>query len=159
MAQIAATAAEAFDRYFSKVDMRSADDCWLWTAQVRKGGYGGFRLGRYQFAHQAAIIFDGREIPQGMVVDHICRNRLCVNPRHLRVVTVQQNSTENSVAIAAVNAAKTHCLHGHALSGRNLIVRKSGGRDCRKCLNTRQKRYAVKRLADGMIECLARVQP
>lgn len=157
MTQTVQTASEAFDRYSAKVDVRGPAECWPWKAQVRKGGYGGFRFGRYQLAHHAALVFAGREIPTGMVVDHTCRNRLCVNPSHLRVVTVRQNSVENSVAIAAINAAKTHCIHGHALTNGNLIRRKTGGRDCRKCLNARQKKLTVKRLADGMVECLARV--
>ena len=156
------TAAEAFARYEqafnAKVDRRAANDCWPWTAQVRKGGYGGFRMGRRQLAHHAAVILDGRNIPEGMVVDHTCRNRLCVNPSHLRVVDVRTNTIENSAAPAAINAAKTHCVHGHALSGENLISRKRGGRDCRACLRARQAK-SWKRLADGMVDALNAARP
>lgn len=145
---------EAFD---SKRRVDATTGCHVWTAQVRKGGYGGFRMGRYQLAHHAAVVLDGRIIPEGMVVDHTCRNRLCVNPAHLRVVTPRVNTLENSDALAAINARKTHCIHGHALAGANLIVRTRGGRDCRTCLRSRQAR-SRKRLADGMTAALSRVE-
>ena len=157
----AQTAAEAFARYrdaFEAKFVRGADDeCWPWTAQKRSHGYGGFRMGRVQLAHVAAVLLDGRKIPAGMVVDHECRNRLCVNPAHLRVVTKAQNTLENSAGVASRNAAKTHCIHGHELSGNNLI-RRDRKRECRACLNVRVSRYHKRlRLADGMVECLSRV--
>ena len=162
MAETAATTAtEAFALYreaFEAKFVRGADnECWVWTAHKRSHGYGGFRMGEVQLAHVAAVLLDGRTVPVGMVVDHTCRNRLCVNPAHLRVVTKRQNTLENSNSVAACNAAKTHCVHGHELSGHNLIL-SDRRRECRACFNARVRRYRKSsRLADGMVACLARV--
>lgn len=159
----ALTAAEAFDRYRARFNTKylrlGENDCWAWQAQIDNHGYGRFRIRKLgiQLAHVAALVLVGRKIPRGEVVDHKCRNRICVNPNHLRVVTFRQNTLENSHGAAANNAAKTQCIHGHPFSGHNLI-QVGKRRQCRACLNQRVSVYhKAKRLADGMVECLARV--
>jgi hypothetical protein len=73
-------------------------------------------------------------IPEGMEIDHLCRNRGCVNPEHLEPVTRQEN-IRRSQSISVANAAKTHCPYGHLLSGANLYLRPNrGGRACRECV-------------------------
>ena len=84
------------ERFWSKVDKRSSHECWEWMAGKQKEGYGLFRLnGKHFYAHRLAYM-DASNclIPVGMVIDHICHNRACCNPRHLQMVTQQQN-TEN----------------------------------------------------------------
>lgn len=115
----------AKDRFWSKVQKGAPGECWQWTGAVQGGGYGSFRVGaqgsKIKQAHIVAFELLGIVIPPGMVIDHTCRNRLCVSPYHLRVVTPRMNGVENSTSPAARNAAKTHCVKGHPLSGDNLV--------------------------------------
>lgn len=84
------------DRFWSKVDVRSKDECWLWTAAMR-GKYGLFNvppttIGAHRYAYQAAK----GPIPDGHVVDHVCRQPRCVNPFHLQAVTPRQNNENHT---------------------------------------------------------------
>lgn len=107
-------------RFLSKVDktdhQRCVDHgCWMWTAGTNFG-YGKFRLnGTMHRAHRVAYEHFKGEIPEGMVVRHMCPygegdvdNRRCVNPDHLEVGTCKQNTLEG-YTLAAKNAAKTCC--------------------------------------------------
>lgn len=78
------------ERFWAKADRSGA--CWEWTATIHKTGYGSFRYeGRIALAHRVAYELIKGPIPEGMQVDHTCRNRACVNPAHLRPVTNKQN--------------------------------------------------------------------
>ena len=82
------------DRFWSKVDKQ--DGCWLWTAAKHSGGYGAFNVTlngkpRAAVAHRVSYELCVGPIPEGMLLDHICFNKLCVNPSHLRPVTSKQN--------------------------------------------------------------------
>lgn len=109
----------------------------MWTAQRDKDGYGRFSAndGRSpQFAHREALRLAGVCIPQGMVVDHVCRNRACVRKEHLRVTTPAGNTiADGSLAPAKLNRLKTHCPKGHPYFGDNLGLGPKGNRKCRAC--------------------------
>ena len=114
--------------------------CWVWGAATN-GGYGVFwfegvtvRAHRYAFERWVGPILDGLQL------DHLCRVRCCVNPDHLEPVTSRENSLRGG-GFAAVNAAKTHCVHGHEFTPENIYVPKSGGRECRACRATSRARY------------------
>ncbi|MCS6570291.1 HNH endonuclease [Curtobacterium flaccumfaciens pv. flaccumfaciens] len=82
------------DRFWSKVE--KGRDCWLWLGGKRSG-YGLFWLGdRHVSAHRLSWLLDGRELPTNLMLDHLCFDRACVNPEHLRVVTNKQNQEHRS---------------------------------------------------------------
>lgn len=130
-------------RFWAKVDRSSGpESCWNWLAYLSPTGYGKFWDGeRKVLAHRFSLSLVGIEVPDGMVTDHLCRNRGCVNPRHLRVVRQRTNLLENSENFVAVLAAKTHCLNGHELGGENLVVARNGGRRCRTCDRMRSRHW------------------
>lgn len=123
--------------------------CWRWTGKIDPAGYGGVVLqteGRYRYigAHRLAYLVANERIAPGLVIDHICRNRRCVNPAHLRAVTVQEN-----VRAGLAGDMKTSCNQGHPLSGPNLhVVHRSDGRTsrcCRICRLDNKRRYRAKK--------------
>lgn len=107
-------------RFWSKVNVGKPNDCWTWKASTTTGGYGQFLVeGRLVHAHRVAYTLTVGPIPEGLELDHLCRNRRCVNPTHLEPVTRQENIRRGE-GLAGINARKTHCPRGHALSGDNL---------------------------------------
>ena len=131
------------ERFFEKVHKIPFYECWEWAGSIQGGGYGNMAVeGRTRKAHHISLMLAGVTIPTGMVVDHKCRNRACVNPNHLRIVTYQINNIENSLGMSAVHAQKTHCHNGHPFSGDNLRTykRKDGlERICRICQRENNK--------------------
>jgi hypothetical protein len=118
------------ERFWAKVD--TASDCWAWLGYLSEG-YGTFHVaGRPIPAHRFAYQLIVGPIPQGLQLDHLCRNRRCVNPAHLEPVTRRVNILRGE-SPTALNAAKTHCDHGHELVGANVYVTYRGRRHCRAC--------------------------
>mgnify|MGYP001370111761 CR=1 FL=1 len=136
-------------RVSAKIAVDPLTECWNWTASKRRDGYGQTwdnTVQRPNVAHRVVWAFLVGPIPQGLVLDHVCRNRDCVNPNHLRVVTHRENvvTAAGSLAPTAINAAKTHCIHGHCRWGRHA----DGMRYCLECNRLRTaRRKAVLRAA------------
>lgn len=131
------------ERFWAKVEFRGDDECWEWLAGRFAGGYGQFSVdGSSRFAHRVSYEFLVGPIPQGLELDHLCRNTWCVNPAHLEPVTPRENK-RRGFSNAALNARKTHCKRGHLLEGDNLKPDKRlGRRICRECANMhRRERY------------------
>lgn len=139
------------ERFMSHVQIEPGDGCWLWTAYAYNG-YGLFWTDRQVKAHRYSYAYYRGQIPDGMVIDHICRVRSCVNPDHLRVVTNKENlHAPGSESNPAVNANKTNCRVGHPLSGGNLhFDPKKRKRKCRTCAaaTARSRWHRKKRLRD-----------
>lgn len=122
--------------FWSKVETpRTWGECWEWTAAKRSDGYGAFRSGgKLTGAHRLAYEQVIGKIPIGKQIDHLCRNRVCVNPYHLQPVTQKENILRGE-SPSAKQARQTHCKHGHPLSGDNIsIVRNGRGRNCKTCM-------------------------
>jgi hypothetical protein len=133
------------DRFWDKVNKQGPEwggsACWMWTACLNRKdgrGYGLFGAFGTQFlAHRFAYEALVGPIPEGMTIDHLCRNRRCVNPAHLEPVTNEENLRRSPL----VNAQKTHCKSGHELTPDN--IRPNGrGRQCIRCA---RERYARQR--------------
>lgn len=87
-------------------------------------------------AHRAAWMLANGPVPKGMVLDHICKDRACINLEHLRVVTQQENIMAGLHNIDN----RSHCNQGHPFTKENIMVRKSGKRECAECNRERSRR-------------------
>jgi hypothetical protein len=141
-------------RFWAKVDRRGPDDCWVWLAAPSSRGYGRIQTpaSKSYPAHKLSHLIAGGSVKAGEVVDHTCRNRLCVNPAHLRSVPPRLNSIENSVSPTAINAAKTHCIHGHELTPDNIIQRCLPWRRCLECARRLGRLHYHKRAAAARLQ-------
>lgn len=136
------------DRFWAKVDKRGSDECWQWTAVRSWGGYGLFNDGRaHCHAHRFAYELLVGPIPEGKQLDHLCRNRTCVNPAHLEPVTQQENIRRGDCG--KHTREKTHCPQGHPYAGDNLYVTPDGRRECRQCRRAAQERFHRKKRAQS----------
>lgn len=140
------TRPSADERFWSRVNKTST--CWLWTGPSRSG-YGLFSWGsrktlKAEGAHRHAYRLVKGSIPDGMVLDHLCRIPLCVNPDHLEPVTLGENVLRG-IGTAAINKRKTNCHRGHEFTPENTRIGKSGHRACRAC----DRENARKRLKEN----------
>jgi hypothetical protein len=115
------------------VNRSKVDECWNWTGKIQHGGYGIFFFIDTQIvAHRVAYMLLVGPIPEDKTIDHLCRNRKCVNPAHLEPVSIAENVMRGE-GICALNAKKTHCKRGHAFTEENTYMN-GGKRFCRACL-------------------------
>lgn len=128
------------ERFMSYVDV---DKCWLWKGGLISG-YGTFKWnGERLRSHRLSYELFSGPIPEGLVIDHLCRKRNCVNPDHLEPVTLEENILRGN-GLPARNKRKTHCLRGHPFSPDNVRIAPNGSRICRICISTYLKRWTIK---------------
>ena len=127
------------ERFWEKVEV--TESCWLWTAGITHNGYGKFgERGKTLRAHRVAYERYIGKIPDGFILDHLCRVRRCVNPNHLEAITHK----ENTIRGESNNQykGKTHCIRGHEFTEENTRLRKfknkttgevTSKRSCKAC--------------------------
>lgn len=139
----------AITRFWAKVNRGGDDACWLWKgATDGTGRYGSFSVnGKLERAHRVAYELLVGPVPEDLVLDHLCKVTLCVNPRHLEPVTQYENIMRGD-SLQAQNARKTHCPRGHPYD----MVMPNGGRTCRTCFRELNReavrRYRAKKKAE-----------
>lgn len=135
-------------RFWEKV-ANGPNGCWNWTGGRQPNGYAQFNFGgtgvlvhRYAYKELIGPLVDG------LTIDHLCRNRICVNPAHLEQVTYRENIFRGSNA-AVMNSKKAVCQSGHELHGGNLYIHtdRGGGshRYCRQCNKERMRKWRRKK--------------
>ncbi len=133
------TKEQRIEKFLDSICIGSFNGCWEWAGSVDEKGYGRFHLGNHKYTKAHRYSFElFHEIKKGYVIDHMCRNKGCVNPEHLRQVTPTTNTLENSVGIAAINKAKILCKRGHGLTTIKRGVSK-GKRFCSECVKLRYR--------------------
>lgn len=106
------------ERFLSRIDfLSSPHGCWLWTGYLDKDGYGQFTYEKVMRAHRASILLHGGELISGLVVDHLCRVRNCVNPLHLKQVTHLGNSRSGLNGVL-----RKSCAQGHPRTPENIRI-------------------------------------
>lgn len=115
--------------------------CHLWTRSKSKRGYGTVKFeSKTSYVHKVVYEHFVGSVSKGKELDHLCRNPLCANPKHLEPVTHQINVLRG-ISLQAKNAQKTHCPKGHPYANENLIVNNRGGRECLTCKRDRGLAY------------------
>lgn len=131
-------------RFDAKWRLDPATGCHVWIGTRVSGGYGNFywRPGETIRAHVYAWTRRNGPVPEGLCLDHYeCDNPPCCNPEHLRAVTPAQNALRSRTSPLAVNAAKTHCIHGHEFTDENTYhpPKRPNERQCIACIRRRTR--------------------
>jgi hypothetical protein len=141
-------------RFWDKVLPEPNSGCWLWVGSTSSDygqlriGAGGRNKGRLVSSHRLAYEHYVGPIPEGLELDHLCRNRFCCNPLHLEAVTHAVNMARSPISISRRRKIATHCSRGHAFDDKNTIWTSTpdGGsrRTCGTCHAVVRKKYRPK---------------
>ena len=154
------------ERFMLYVHAEPNTGCWLWAgADDGRHGYGRFRhhgLGTPQ-AHRVSYILHKGPVPDGLTLDHKCRQRACVNPDHLEPVTrienIRRGAYRKGLALGGHangqrQRGRTHCKRGHELNAANtrhcITAAGTPGRQCKRCHAIRERERQASRRAGGL---------
>ena len=128
---------------YNTANLDQSTGCLVWSG--RKSAISGYAVmshcGAEYYVHRLAWEDQRSPIPKGMCIDHLCRNRACINVDHMEVVTRGENVLRGE-SLAAKNARSNTCIHGHAWTDENTYRRRDdGSRFCRTCSRIRMRKY------------------
>lgn len=139
--------ARSTEGFWALVDKRGPSDCWRWLGPLNTAGYGRYWSHPYVASHRFSWVQTNGPVPDGLQLDHLCRNRACVNPAHLEPVTRRENILRG-VSPVAENARRDRCGQGHEFDAENTYVWQ-GHRMCRICRAARKRRYRAAARAEA----------
>lgn len=133
------------DRFWARVDKQSGDGCWFWLGAKCNHGYGNLGVeGKSIYAHRFAYELLVSPIPEGLTLDHLCRNRTCVNPAHLEAVDNRTNILRG-IGWGAKHARATHCPSEHPYDDANTYLTPNGWRRCRVCAREHYAKWKARK--------------
>lgn len=131
---------DGFESKFHIQYKKEKNGCWVWQAGKTDTGYGMFWTGKRTIgAHRISYVLHKGLIPKGMCIDHLCKNRACVNPDHMEVVTRGENARRGDHA----ESKKTHCAKGHPYDEKNTYWYRNH-RICRTCARKKWYKWFLK---------------
>jgi len=132
------------ERIASRHRVEPVTDCWTWTGAVSNRSYGSiFYQGRMQKAHRVMWELNFGPVPKGLELDHLCRNRLCINPNHLEPVTRAENLARGIQSNQ--NIGKSHCIRGHEFNAENTRYKPGNGhRVCKECMRMHVRNWRTR---------------
>jgi hypothetical protein len=140
------------ERIAESIAVDAGSGCWVWQKAVSADGYGRISVGSRAdgtrangYAHRVSYELTRGPIPNGLHLDHLCRNPPCVNPDHLEPVSTRENTIARGVGPVAQQSRQTHCKRGHEFTDAN-TYRNGGKRFCRQCMSEMKAEYRRRRL-------------